>query len=151
MPGSVIQILVAAESGAETTSLPDAQLDAGKGIVGDRNYNTSPDDQVTLVDADALARVNAAEGWQLTPEDVRRNIVTTGVDLNQWETSRFRVGDALLEGVELCEPCAYLGDRLQTATRTPAALVKALTHLGGLRARVIEGAMIKPGDPVTDA
>jgi hypothetical protein len=35
--------------------------------------------------------------------------VTGGVDLNQWETEGFRMGDVVLEGVE---PCATLGKTL---------------------------------------
>ena len=35
--------------------------------------------------------------------------MTGGVDLNQWETERFRMGDVVLEGVE---PCATLGKTL---------------------------------------
>lgn len=148
MAGKILAIYRCAESGDELESINEAQLDAGKGLLGDRNYNTEPEDQVTLVDADVIARVNAATGWSLTPADTRRNIVTSGIDLNQWETSRFAVGDTLLEGVELCEPCAYLGDLLQTPDRSPADVVKALTHLGGLRARVVRGGIVRLEDPV---
>ena len=124
------------------------ELGAGRGIIGDRYCDTHTDDQVTLVDADALEAVNEATGWSLTPQDTRRNIVTTGIDLNQWETSRFRVGDAILEGWELCEPCASLGALLENDTRTNADVVKALTHKAGLRARIIEGAIVGIGDAV---
>jgi MOSC domain-containing protein YiiM len=149
MTGRVISIFVAEASGATPTARSSARLDTGRGIVGDRYYDQDEAGQVTLVDADLITRVNAATGWALDPEETRRNIVTAGVDLNQWETGRFRVGDAVLEGVELCEPCAILGRILETPSRPAAEVVRALTHKAGLRARIVEGAEISVGDPVS--
>lgn len=151
MTGRVVSIFVAAAPGATPTPQATARLDEGRGIVGDRYYDRNGGGQVTLVDADVIGQVNALKGWRITPEQTRRNIVTAGVDLNQWETSRFRLGGALLEGVELCEPCAVLGGILETESRSAAEVVKALTHKAGLRARIVEGADVSVGDPVTSA
>jgi MOSC domain-containing protein YiiM len=148
MPGSVISIYVAEKAGEPSREVDGATLEQGKGIVGDRYYGVDEDAQVTLVDADTIRRVNAETGWSLTPQETRRNIVTSGIDLNQWETGRFRVGDALLEGVELCEPCSTLGNQLKNSSRSAAEIVKALAHAAGLRARVVEGASIRVGDKV---
>lgn len=149
MTGVITRIYVAAAAGEPMQKVEAATLESGKGIVGDRYYGVDEDAQVTLVDVDTIARVNAETGWSITPEETRRNIVTRGIDLNQWETSRFRLGDALLEGVELCEPCATLGNQLKNESRTAAEVVKALTHGAGLRARVVAGAVIREGDQVT--
>ena len=148
--GEIIAIYIAEESAAPAVNHQQAELRQDHGLVGDRHAGRNLDDQVTLVDADVIDQVNAATGWQLTPEQTRRNIVTRGIDLNQWETSEFRVGDALLKGVELCEPCATLGNILQTAERSPADVVKALVNKAGLRARVLSGAIINQGDQVHD-
>lgn len=151
MSGRVIAIFTAERAGEPARARPDARLEAGRGIVGDRYFDGDPDAQVTLVDADVIDAVNDATGWSLKPEETRRNIVTRGVNLNQWEHGRFRVGDALLEGVELCEPCAVLGRLLQDQTRSPADVVKQLAHKAGLRARILEGAEVRPGDEVCPA
>jgi len=148
MAGKIINIFVAAKYEATMTTQDNARLDADKGIVGDRYYGEDIDAQVTLVDADMIEQINRTTGWSLTSAETRRNIVTRGIDLNQWETARFRIGDAILEGVELCEPCAGLGGQLENDQRTAADVVKALTRGAGLRARVIEGAEIAIGDKV---
>ena len=109
MSGTVLAIYTRATDEEEPSPKQRVTLEAGLGIVGDRYYGTNPDDQVTLVDADVIEAVNDATGWALQPVETRRNIVTRGIDLNQWETGQFRVGGVLLEGVELCEPCASLG------------------------------------------
>jgi MOSC domain-containing protein YiiM len=151
MTGSVVQIFVAAKSADVSTPVSSATLQAGRGIVGDRYYDKDVDAQVTLVCADTIAQVNAESGWTLKPDETRRNIVTRDVDLNQWETARFRIGDVVLEGVELCEPCASLGKILSNDARTPADVVKVLTNRAGLRARVVTGGEIRPGDDVGPA
>ena len=149
MSGQIEAIFVAAQAAADPQSADAVQIDAGKGIVGDRYYGKGHDDQITLVDADVIDQVNAATGWRLTPEETRRNVVTRGIDLNQFETSRFRLGNAVLEGVELCEPCAILGRILTNEQRSAPDIVKALTHKAGLRARVVEGGVIRRGDELT--
>jgi len=146
--GAIVEINIAETEGGAMESHEGAELVAGKGIVGDRYFDDDPDAQITLIDADQLDRINQQTGWKLTPSETRRNVVTRGIDLNQWETSRFNLGDAVLEGVELCEPCASLGASLETSDRSAVDVVKELTHSGGIRARIVEGGNIKVGDPV---
>lgn len=150
MSGEVVAIYCASSSGAEVEARSEATLEAGRGIVGDRYWGQDPDAQITLVDADVIDRINARTGWSLTPEQTRRNVVTRGVDLNRWERGRFRIGDVELEGVELCEPCAGLGALLATPDRSAAEVVRALAHRGGLRARILVGGHVRPGDAVSD-
>ena len=149
MSGQVVKIMVAEKEGGSISALETAELHDGKGIVGDRYYGLSEEDNVTLIDQGMIDEVNAATGWSLKPEEIRRNIVTTGIDLNQWETARFKVGNAILEGVELCEPCAILGKILQNDQRTPVEVVKSLTNKAGLRTRVIKGGTVSAGDEVS--
>lgn len=149
MSGQIEEIYVTDKPAGELLSAKEVQIDAGKGIVGDRYYGKSPDDQITLVDAGVIDQVNAATGWQITPAETRRNVITRGIDLNQFETSQFRLGNAILEGVELCEPCAILGRILQTEERSGAQVVQALTHKAGLRARILQGAVIRCGDTLS--
>ena len=151
MTGTVVQVFVAKKSADVPVSVRSATLQAGRGIVGDRYFDKDIDAQVTLVCADVIAQVNEETEWSLKPEETRRNIVTRGVDLNQWETARFRIGDVVLEGVELCEPCATLGKILANEARAPADVVKTLTNRAGLRARVVMGGEIQPGDEVGPA
>lgn len=58
----------------------------------------------------------------------RRNIVTEGVDLNALVGKRFRIGDALLEGIEPCDPCANLGGRLATASVPAPSVVREISR-----------------------
>jgi len=132
-------------------SLPEAELVAGKGIVGDRYYAGTgefspavpdPDHEVTLVDLEEVERFAAETGLALAPEDVRRNLVVRGLSLDDQVGARFRVGEVVLEGVRLCEPCRSLADR------TWPEIVRGLAHRAGLRAGVVRGGRIRVGDRV---
>ena len=57
-------------------------------------------------------------------------------------TIGFMVGLVVLRGIELCEPCSYL------EKCTFPGIKKALLHRGGLRAEVLTGGTIRPGDAI---
>jgi MOSC domain-containing protein YiiM len=65
--------------------------------------------------------------------------------LNHLVGREFQIGDVRLRGLKLCEPCSHL----QQLTGKP--MIKALLHRGGLRAEILIGGTIKPGDRITEA
>ena len=124
-------------------SRPSRRL-ANQGLRGDRyadpKLRRSPDYQVTLIELENIEAFTEATGLALTPEMPRRNIVTLGVRLNDLCGKRFKVGDAVFEGLELCEPCSLF------AKRTHREVLKFLDGKGGLRARILSGGQIRVGD-----
>jgi MOSC domain-containing protein YiiM len=127
-----------------------AELVAGRGMVGDHRFSlvTKPMKQVTLIETEALAAamalVREARGVDIEPS-ARRNIVTRGVALNHLVGRTFRVGAALVRGIELCEPCGHL------AKMTSTTFEKALVHRGGLRCEIVESAVVLEGDAIRPA
>ncbi len=149
-PG-VVAIHVAPRRGGPTDALDRATLVPGRGIEGDHHHarpNGDPASEVTLIEAETVAAFNASTGLGIEASETRRNIVTQGVDLNSLVGKRFSIGDALLEGIEPCDPCASLGRRLATASVLAADVVRALADRGGLRACVIEGGTLAPGTEI---
>jgi MOSC domain-containing protein YiiM len=149
MPGTIISIHIASEPGSPLRQLSEALLIPGKGIVGDRNYRdegTTPDRQVTLIEEEKVAQFNAETGLAMQPGETRRNLVTRGVDLNRLLGKRFRVGEVLLEGTDLCQPCAGLGALHASAEVSKAQVVKGMLDRGGLRASIVSGGVVRPGD-----
>lgn len=153
MAATLIGIYTTAIGGTPLRSLAAATLEAGRGLIGDRYYVDSgtfsqklkgkPDVEITLIESEEIARFNQAEGTTWTPGEFRRNLVTQGVRLNDLIGRRFRVGSTELEGIRLCEPCAHLAQLVSTS------VVKSLVHRAGLRARIVVGGAIHPGDPIT--
>ena len=147
--GNVTHIFVAAARGAPAKSIAVVEALANQGLEGDRyaesKFRRSPDYQVTLIELENIEAFARTTGLAMTPEMPRRNIVTRGVRLNDLCGRRFKVGEAVFEGLELCEPCSLL------AKRTHREVLKVLVGKGGLRARIISGGEIRVGDSVGES
>jgi MOSC domain-containing protein YiiM len=121
----------------------------GRGLEGDRYFDAphSPGGAVrasaiTLIEVEALDAMEREHGIKLEPAEARRNLLTRAVALNDLVDREFRVGDVLLCGVALCEPCLHL----QQSTRP--GVLRGLVRRGGLRAEIVVGGWIRNGDPI---
>ena len=150
MTGTVSAIWLTPATAAPMRRVPSARLLAGRGLDGDRyaigggTWADYPDleKQLTLIDADDVAALARETGAELGPGDLRRNLVTSGVDLPALVGGWFAVGDALLFGMKRCPPCTHL-ERL-----TGVRLIKAMVHRGGINAAVFAGGSVREGDTV---
>jgi len=132
-------------------TLERGTLVPGRGIEGDHHHaepSGDPASEVTLIEAETVSALNSDTGLSIGASETRRNIVTQGVDLNALVGKRFSIGDAVLSGIEPCDPCAILGGRLATDSVSAPSIVKALANRGGLRASVLEGGTISPGTEI---
>jgi MOSC domain-containing protein YiiM len=149
-PGAVTEIWLTPTTAAPMRRVPSARLLAGRGLEGDRyalgggTWAGYPDleKQLTLIDADDVAALARETDAPLGPGDLRRNLVTSGVDLPSLVGAWFAVGDALLFGTKRCPPCTHL-ERL-----TGVRLIKAMVHRGGINAAVFAGGPVREGDAV---
>ena len=147
--GTVELVALSAEAEGPMTVAQSAEALAGRGLRGDRYERgagtfSNPDGRgydLTLVEAEALEEL-VASGVELAPAEARRNLVVRGVALDGLIGRRFRVGEVELLGQRRCEPCAHL-ERL-----TLPGVLRGLVHRGGLRADVLTGGEIRPGDRI---
>ncbi len=157
--GSVLSIHIAKEASAPMESLTEVRAVPGKGLEGDRyfhgrgTYSPRPSvggREVTLIESESLEALfggimNAdgqTLGIKLPAGDARRNIVIVGAPLNHLVNREFWVGEVLLRGTRLCEPCKHLEDLTQKG------VLGGLIHRGGLRARILNEGTIHVGDVV---
>ena len=148
--GRVVGIYLASERGGAPRPLSDVVAVPGRGLEGDRNYrpapgpvHTDPGEELTLFASEVADSVRRDYGIEFQPSDSRRNVITQGVELNALVGRAFTVGDVLVRGVELCEPCS----RLTKLLGEPRVL-RALVHRGGLRAQILTEGGISVGGPV---
>jgi MOSC domain-containing protein YiiM len=116
------------------------QVKTGGGIEGDR-YG---DKDITLFEAEAIEGLKADTGIQIQPSEIRRNVMTRGVSLNDLLGHRIRVGEVEAVVTELCHPCNHL------QKLTQAGVLRGLTNRGGLNADVVAGGAIRVGDQLED-
>ncbi|MCH2559375.1 MAG: MOSC domain-containing protein [Alcanivorax sp.] len=143
-------LFIAAEKRGPVSRHEALKVEAGRGIVGDRRYrrDTPPAEQITLIESEQVAAFNREFGLAVDAGTLRRNVITEGVDLNALEGRTFRVGDILMRGVELCEPCSVVGHLLAGPELSPARVVRGLTGRGGLRAEVLGSGVLREGDTI---
>jgi MOSC domain-containing protein YiiM len=149
--GRVVAIHVARAKGAACEPVASAHLLAGQGIEGDRHCLADAPKtprsgrDVTLVEREALEAATRDYGVAIDGAGSRRNILTEGVALNHLVGREFQVGEARLLGVRLCEPCEHLESLTAPGAR------EALVHRGGLRATILAGGVVRPGDSIASA
>ncbi|WP_407540948.1 MOSC domain-containing protein [Deinococcus radiomollis] len=96
--------------------------------------------QVTLIQAEHLPVIAALAGLDaVTPGELRRNIVVSGLPLLALKDRRFRIGGVLLEGTGECHPCSRMEEALG-----PGGYNAVRGH-GGITARVLEGGTVVLG------
>ena len=138
MPGSVEKIHIAAVE-SELPQPVDAVEVTAEGVVGDRYANSR---DLTLIEAEALEGLLEDTGIELSHAEVRRQVLTRGIRLNDLVGERFVVGEVECIGQELCEPCNHLQGL------TYPGVLRGLVHRGGLRADIVSGGRIAVGDEV---
>ena len=148
--GTVEHIHLAPGRGSAVVSVDRARAIPGRGLEGDRyeqhsgRWSDEPGSarELTLMEAEEYERFERETGIALAPGEMRRNVTTRGVRLNDLVGRQFHVGAVLCEGVRLCEPCEYLQGLLGKP------VLQALVHRAGLRAVILSEGAISVGDAI---
>ncbi len=116
---------------------------AGHGIRHDRFFNYRDDykGQITFFARevfDDLVRVLALT--TKSPGALRRNVIVSGVELNNLIGTDFELQGVQFRGTAHCKPCAWMDVALAPGTE------KFLVQQGGLRARILTDGRIRVGE-----
>ncbi len=142
-PGRVEWIGLRPARRAAMQAVEAASLDFQAGIVGDRYAGRSGERHVTLIQLENLAAIAAHLGVDLvSPEQLRRNIVVSGLNLLALKDRRFQLGEAMLEMTGDCHPCSRMEEIFG-----PGGYNAVRGH-GGITARVLEGGVVRIGDAI---
>lgn len=123
----------------------------GRGLEGDRYFlgtgtfspqPQKPDFELTLMEQEQIEAFARSSGLPFTAAHARRNVITEGLDLNALVGREFHLGEVLIRGLRLCEPCNYLAKISFPET------LKGLVHRGGLRAQILSAGTIRVDDTI---
>ena len=155
MAGKVEEILICKAAGDDLYAVERAELVPGKGIIGDRYYHKvgyfsekleeKGDFEVTLIEKEEIQFYNKLSNLDLKPNLFRRNIITSGIRLNELIGKKFYIGETILEGIRLCEPCIYLEKLIGKE------IIKSMTHKSGIRAIIKKGGIIEIGNKIEES
>ena len=153
MSGTVENIFVTKVRREQPQEVAPVQLEAGKGIVGDRYHRRSLEllaagdaaqsNHISLIAREELDAFLVRNEAEIGYGDFRRNVLTSGIDLYSLIGKQFQLGGALCQGVEDCAPCAFL------AATVHRAVLPELEKRAGLRAIILEDGELDIGDTIT--
>jgi len=116
--------------------LTEVRVAGNSGFEGCAHARPDSPRQVLLVDSETLEAMN------LSPGLIRENIMASGLNVNGLEIGqKLRVGQTRLEVSAVCTPC----DQLE---RVRPGLRREIWGRRGMLCRVIEGGIIRRGDPI---
>jgi MOSC domain-containing protein YiiM len=98
---------------------------------------------LTLVEKKAIVSFCEKFGITQSLDVLKRNIVTTDIDLNELVGKEFRIGDAICSGIELCFPCMELCKELGKTDKIANEMFLFLKSSGGIRADIIASGKIE--------
>ena len=143
--GKVVKIAISKDFENSMESVAQVDAIAGKGLIGDRYFkeNNENKSQITLIEIENINYYNITSETSIDPINFRRNIITSGIKLNDLVGKELFVGNVKIKVHRLCDPCKYLQDKLNDNN-----LVKKLVNKGGLRCQVITDGIISVNDEI---
>ena len=119
------------------------EIDIANSVVGDHfSGKAGSKRQVTLIQAEHLDAVSAILEKEVLPEQLRRNIVVSGINLLSLKEQNFQIGGVVLRGTGNCQPCSRMEKNLGPGG------YNAMRGHGGITASVIESGEISLGDSI---
>ena len=115
-----------------------------KGLAGDHYAGSSGNRSITLIQAEHIATISSLLHIDsIKPEELRRNIVVSGINLLALKGREFVIGTAVLRMTGLCHPCSRMEENLGEGG------YNAVRGHGGIKARVIKTGEIRLWDKVS--
>ena len=116
---------------------------AGRGIEGDRFLDFKPNykGQITFFAQEIYHELCARfDVRDKSPSAFRRNVITSGVDLNSLIGQEFEIQGVRFLGVAECSPCEWQDQAFAPGTE------EALQGRGGLRAKILSDGILRVSD-----
>jgi MOSC domain-containing protein YiiM len=116
---------------------------AGSGIRGDRFFDYRDDykGQITFFSLEVFERLSAHFKLQnKSAGALRRNVIVSGVNLNDLIGEKFSVQGVQLRGTAHCKPCYWMNQAVAPGAE------EFLQGNGGLRAQILNDGVIAVGD-----
>ena len=143
--GKIKAINISNLVGENTFYINQAILNKNKGIVNDRYYGNFKNsyEQVTFIESEKIDDFNKKIKKKLDYKDFRRNIITSGINLNKLLNKKIQINNVVFKIHELCQPCKYLQNKLEVKN-----LVKLLAFKSGVRAEILTSGEISINDQI---
>lgn len=120
--------------------VPVIECVASRGIRGDRYFDFKADykGQITFFSLDVFDELCVAlELHDCSPTAARRNVITRGVDLNEFIDKEFEIQGVRFYGIQECAPCYWMDGAFAQGAKD------FLKGRGGLRAKILSDGKLR--------
>ena len=128
-----------------TLAVASLECVAGHGVRGDRFFDYAPDyqGQITFFSLEVFDALRRDLGLpDARPEQARRNVLVSGVDLNALVGVEFSLQGIRFFGTEPCRPCYWMDGAVGPRAHD------WLQGRGGLRARILSDGILRCSRPL---
>jgi MOSC domain-containing protein YiiM len=139
----IISIHIVQKQNASTESCNQVMVRTNFGIEGDYRSGKYQIGQITLVEAEIMDTVSRELGYDIPAGASRRQIMVSGITLNDLVGQNLRLGHVLVRVEDKCNPCNNMEKRIGSGAKD------AMNGRGGVRCRIIEGGELCVGDKIT--
>jgi len=137
----VIGIHIAAGTWPEQVrAVDEVEAIAHQGLVGDRKFGARR--QISIVSTEELDEAATKWGGDIPAGLTRRQITISEGRFNRKPGSTIRLGEVLVTVNGDCSPCDEMNESIGPRAR------EALVELAGVTGTIVEGGMIRVGDPM---
>lgn len=141
--GKVLLVSIRPERKKLPVKINQVQALAEIGLDGDHYASKGGKRQVTLIAQEHINGVASMVGVEgVDPLMLRRNIVTSGINLHSLKGKSFQIGEAILEYTGECHPCSRMEENLGQGD------YNAMRGHGGITCRIIQSGRIATGDSI---
>jgi MOSC domain-containing protein YiiM len=141
--GTVQLVTIRRERKQLPVSIEEVEALAEIGLEGDHYASKGGKRQVTLIAQEHINGVASMLGVEsVDPLLLRRNIVTSGINLHALKDKSFQIGEAILEYTGECHPCSRMEENLGMGG------YNAMRGHGGITCRVVQSGRIAGGDTI---
>ncbi len=141
--GKVFMVSIRPERKQLPIKINEVQALAEIGLEGDHYASKGGKRQVTLIAQEHIIAVAGFLGKaSIDPLSLRRNIVTSGINLLSLKDKKFQVGEAILEYTGECHPCSRMEENLGLGG------YNAMRGHGGITCIVLHSGRISLGDQI---
>lgn len=141
LKGRIKAISVSKEKGTRKANVPEAQLRADFGIVGDAHAGQQVR-QVSLLAVESIEKM-VAKGVKVSPGDLAENITTEGLDLLE-----LSVGSRLALGGDVEVEIREFGKKCHSGCEIFEQVGDCIMPREGVFAKVVRPGMIRVGDTI---
>ena len=152
LKGTVRGVFLASEAKKRMISVGEARAIAGIGLAGDRyakgvgSYSNATGAnlkvrQISFIQREMIQLANRETEVPFEAVDTRRNVETEGIELEQLIGQYFSVGETLMYGTKMCDPC-----KIPSNVSGKKGFLEAFRgYRGGIRAQILTGGDIWVG------